>query len=281
MPPGRGGAFTARKVVVSGGVLGTSRLLMECKARGALSRLSDELGRYVRTNSEALLGITSHSHDDLWQGTAIQAEVHTDDRTRMELVRFQKGADVVLMLGTVLTDDAPGIPRPVRWLGNVARHPWQAVKASYPFGKAARSQVLLVMQTIDNYTRLLQTRKAYWPFRRILTSRPPAGHSRIPSYIPVANEVARELARELDAVAQSTLIEVLMNRSVTAHILGGCAVAPSPGEGVLDASFEVFGHPGLYVMDGSAIGANLGANPSLTIAALAEYACDRMPPAGA
>jgi cholesterol oxidase len=276
----RRGAFTAHKVIVSGGVLGTAKLLMESRLRGALPHISEQLGAYVRTNSEALLGITSRSHDDLWQGIAIQAEVHMDDRTRMEVVRFQKGADVVLMLGTILTDDAPGLPRPVRWLGNVVRHPWEALKTANPIGKAARSQVLLVMQTIDNHTRLLETRKAYWPFRRILTSRPPAGQVRIPSYIPVANQVARELAEELDAVPQSTVIEVLMNRSVTAHILGGCAIAPSPDEGVIDARFEVFGHPGLYVMDGSVIGANLGANPSLTITALAEYACDRMPPAG-
>jgi cholesterol oxidase len=107
---------------------------------------------------------------------------------------------------------------------------------------------------------------------------PPHGQERIPSYIPIANEVARELGVELDAVPQSSLNEVLLDQSTTAHILGGCAIAGSPEEGVIDLDFQAFGHPGLYVMDATVIGANLGANPSLTITALAEYACSRFPP---
>lgn len=276
----RRGAFTARQVVLAAGVLGTSKLLMDSRARGTLAHLSPRLGEYVRTNSEALLGITSRSRDDLWRGLAIQAEVHVDERTRMELVRFPKGSDVVLALGTLLTDDGGGVPRWLRWAGQVLRHPLQAARTAWPVGKAARSQVLLVMQSVDNHTTLRQTRKLYWPFRRILASRPPAGQGRVPSYIPIANEVARELGQELDAVPQSTLVEVLLNRSVTAHILGGCAIAGNRDEGVIDASFQVFGYPGLYVMDGSVIGANLGANPSLTITALAEYACAKLPAVG-
>jgi cholesterol oxidase len=116
-----------------------------------------------------------------------------------------------------------------------------------------------------------------WPFRPSLASVPPRDQHRIPSYIPIANEVARELGAELDAVPQSTLNEVLLDQSTTAHILGGCAIAGSPDEGVIDLDFQVFGHPGLYVMDATVIGANLGANPSLTITALAEYACSRFP----
>ena len=276
----RRGAFTARQVVLAGGVLGTSKLLMDCRMQGALEHLSPRLGEYVRTNSEALLGITSRTNDNLWQGLAIQAEVHVDERTRMELVRFPKGSDVVLALGTLLTDGGGGVPRWLRWGGRVLSHPIQALRTAWPVGKAARSQVLLVMQTIDNHTTLRQARKLYWPFRRILASRPPAGQGRVPSLIPIANQVARELGEELNAVPQSTLVEVLLNRSVTAHILGGCAIAGSRDEGVIDASFQVFGYPGLYVMDGSVIGANLGANPSLTITALAEYACARIPRAG-
>jgi cholesterol oxidase len=108
-------------------------------------------------------------------------------------------------------------------------------------------------------------------------SDPPRGQERIPSYIPIANEVARELGVELDAVPQSSLNEVLLDQSTTAHILGGCAIAGTPEQGVIDLDFQVFGHPGLYVMDATVIGANLGANPSLTITALAEYACSRFP----
>jgi cholesterol oxidase len=274
------GAWTARKVVVSGGVLGTTSLLLDCKRKGALPRLSDQLGNYVRTNSEALLGITSRDNTELWKGVAIQAEVHVDERTRMEMVHFQKGSDVLLLLGTALTDGGNGAPRQLKWLRNLFRHPLLGLRAHTPWGKAERSNVLLVMQTNDNHTRLLQRRQVYWPFRPTLSSKPPAGQKRIPSYIPIANEVARELGKELDAIPQSTINEVLLDQSTTAHILGGCAIAGRPEEGVIDSRFEVFGYPGLYVMDASVIGANLGANPSLTITALAEYACAKFPPAG-
>jgi len=275
------GAFTARRVVVAAGVLGTCRLLMDSRRAGALPRVSHQLGNYMRTNSEALLGVTARRAKDLWEGLAIQAEVHVDDHTRMEMVRFNKGSDVMLLLGTMLADGGGRWPRALRWLGAMLAHPADALRVSRPWGKAERSQVLLVMQTLDNYTRLVQRRRLAWPFRRSLTSHRPGDQDAIPSYIPIANAVAREVAAELDAVPQSALNEVLLDTPTTAHILGGCAVAGGPDEGVIDARFEVFGHPGLYVMDGSVIGANLGANPSLTITALAEYACARMPAAGA
>jgi cholesterol oxidase len=46
---------------------------------------------------------------------------------------------------------------------------------------------------------------------------------------------------------------------------------------VIDSQHRVFGYRGLYVIDGSAVGANLGVNPSLTIVALAERACASIP----
>ncbi len=274
------GVVTARYVVVAGGVLGSVPLLADSRDAGALHDLSPRLGDTVRTNSEALLGLTSRSRTDLWQGTAIQAEVRLDAHTRMELVRFRKGSDVMMLLGTLLTDGGGRVPRQLRWLGNMVRHPLRALAVARPWGKAERSQVLLVMQTVESRMAIGPRRRFYWPFRPTLGSVPKAGERRVPSYIPVANEVARELGEELDAIPQSTLNEVILDQSTTAHILGGCAMAASPDRGVVGPDLQVFGHPGLYVMDGSVIGANLGANPSLTITALAELACSRVPPAG-
>jgi cholesterol oxidase len=59
---------------------------------------------------------------------------------------------------------------------------------------------------------------------------------------------------------------------LTAHFIGGCAIGDSPETGVIDPYQRMFGHPGLHVVDGSAISANLGVNPSLTITAQAERA---------
>jgi cholesterol oxidase len=274
------GTLSARKVVLAAGVMGSVPLLMKSKEAGALPHLSEQLGNVVRTNSEALLGITAPGRKDLCQGIAITSKIEMDEVTHMEPVRFPKGSDVVLLLATLLTDGGPGVPRQLRWIGQMLRHPIKALKVHKPWGKAESGMVLLVMQTVDNHTRLIRKRQLLWPFTRTLTSQPDPGQPGIPSYIPIANQVARELADELSGIPCSTLNEVLLDTSTTAHILGGCAIAGSPEQGVIDSQGRVFGYEGMYVMDGSMIGANLGVNPSLTITALAEHVCSRIPPAG-
>ncbi len=273
-------SLTAERVVVSAGVIGTSSLLTSCRDRGALPAISRQLGNWVRTNSEALLGITARA-PGLNEGIAITSKIEADEHTHMEPVRFPSGSDVMLLLGTLLTDGGPGVPRQLRWLGNVLRHPIRALRVARPWGKASRSMVLLVMQTEAGHTRITRERRWYWPFSPTITSRTNPGEPRIPSYIPQANKVARELGRELDAVPQSSLNEVLLDTSTTAHILGGCAMADGPDHGVISSRGEVFGYEGLYVMDGSVVAANLGVNPSLTITALAEFMCSKVPPRGA
>ena len=67
---------------------------------------------------------------------------------------------------------------------------------------------------------------------------------------------------------------------MTAHFLGGCAIGTGPEDGVIDPYHRVFGCPGLHVVDGSAISANLGVNPSLTITAQAERALSMWPNRG-
>ena len=70
------------------------------------------------------------------------------------------------------------------------------------------------------------------------------------------------------------------NRPLTAHFIGGCAIGDSPETGVVDPYQRVYGYPGLHVVDGSAISANLGVNPSLTITAQAERAMAYWPNKG-
>jgi cholesterol oxidase len=274
------GTLTAHRVVFAGGVLGTVPLLMTCKEQGALPHLSNMLGNVVRTNSEALLGINSKSRKDLCEGIAIAAKVEIDEVTHFECVRFPKGSDVMLLLGTPLTDGGGKIPRQLRWLGNIFRHPIDFLRIIKPWGKAETGTVVMAMQTADNHTRLVRKRRLLWPFTRTLTTQPDPDQPGIPSYIPVANEIAREVAAELDGIPQSTLNEVLLDTSTTAHILGGCGIGRDAEHGVIDSSGRVFGYEGLYVMDGSMIGANLGVNPSLTITALAEHVCSRIPAKG-
>jgi cholesterol oxidase len=264
-------------VVFAAGAFGSVDLLMRCRESGSLPKLSSRLGDYVRTNSEALLGVRSRRNDiDFSRGIAISAGAYVDDKTHVEVVRYPKGSDAMAPLGTVLTGDGPPWPRWTRWLGNVARHPVQFARTAWPFGWARRTAILLVMQPVDSHIRLRLRRRWYWPFgHKLDTDR--AGEKRIPVYIPIANDIARRMAAKMDGIPQSGIIEVLGNKATTAHLLGGCPIGLGPDDGVIDPQCRVFGYPGLYVVDGSMIPANLGVNPSLTITAMAELAMSEVP----
>lgn len=272
----------AERVVLAAGVLGTVRLLLSCKQRRRLPNLSPRLGDFVRTNSETLLGVRTRRRElDFSKGIAIAAGAYVDDRTHVEVVRYNEGSDAMGLLGTILTDGGGPWPRWLRWIATMLRHPLDAVRAMVPFGWAKKTAVLLVMQPVSNFLRLGLRRRWWSPWRwRLVSDR--GTDSPVPNYFPLAHEIARRMAAQVDGVPESSIPEVLFNVSSTAHILGGCPIGVDPEDGVVDTQFRVFGHPGLMVVDGSVVPANLGVNPSLTITALAEYAMSLLPakPAG-
>ena len=270
--------YTARAVVFSGGVMGTVPLLMNCKRKGWLPNLSGRIGDYVRTNSEALLGVTARDRNvDYSDHIAINSGIYPDDHTHIEVVRYPKGSDAMSALTTLLVDGGSGTPRALRFAREAARHPMAFVRSLWPVGWAARTAILLVMQTAENHLRLgFQPR--WWGLGRPgLNSEIAPGTARIPTFIPIANEVARRLAEKMNGQPQSCWTEVLFDIPVTAHILGGAVMGESPNQGVTDFSGRVFGYPNLYVADGSVVPANLGVNPALTITALAEYILSKIP----
>jgi cholesterol oxidase len=262
-------SFTADQVVFAAGALGSTKLLLKLVDEGRLPELSPRVGDVVRTNSEALLGATAHSADvDYSQGVAITSSFHPEPRTHIEPVRYSKGSNVMGLLATVLTDGGGRIPRQVRFLGNVVRHPVQFLRSLSVRRWSERSVILLVMQSYDNSLRVF--RQKGWLGTRI-TSVPTSGKPH-PSYIPVANEAARVAARVMRGQPGSSLNEVLLDVPTTAHILGGACIGASPDTGVVDPYHRVYGYDGLHLIDGAAIGANLGVNPALTITAMAERA---------
>lgn len=260
-------------VVFSAGTLGTVKLLLECKARGSLPGLSDQVGNWVRTNSEALLGATARDDAvDYSQGIAITSGAWPDENTHVEVVRYGQGQDFMALMATYLTGGGPPWPRWLRWLGNMARHPLRFARAHWPFGWARRTAILLVMQPVSNFMRLRLRRGLLG--RRLGSE---AGGERPPTYIPLANRLASRMAEKMRGTPGSVLLEVLFGISTTAHILGGATMGRTPAEGVCDERGRVFGHENLWVADGSLVPANLGVNPSLTIAALAEHVMSHVP----
>jgi cholesterol oxidase len=269
--------FRAGGVVLAAGALGTTKLLLRCRAKGSLPRLSGQIGNFVRTNSEQLVGATARNDRvDFSEGIAITSGVDADEHTHMEIVRYGKGQDFMGTMTTFLTPDLPPRPRWRVWLGTLLRHPLRHLRLMSARNWAARTAIVLVMQPIESFMRLTLGRKLGF---EALKSEIAEG-SRPPSFIPLGNRVAERLADRIEGIPGSLLLEVLGNRSSTAHILGGAVIASSPAEGVCDARGRVFGYEGLYVVDGAAVPVNLGVNPALTITALAEHAMAGVPAKG-
>ncbi|MBZ5609201.1 MAG: GMC family oxidoreductase [Acidobacteriia bacterium] len=278
--PGTARRFTCRGVVFAGSALGSMDLLLRLKENGSLPALSDQLGNRVRTNAESLIGVRVPGiREDLSKGVAIGSGIYLDDYTHIEATRYPKGSDAMALLGTLLTGGRPGWTRILLWLKNVAgallRHPLATLRCLQPFGWARESLILLCMQTLDGHIDMRLARPWYWPFRKVLVSR----GRRIPTFIPQANEFARNTAAMLGGTPMSMITEILFDIPGTAHILGGCPMAGSAAEGVVDHRNRVFGYQNMYVCDGSVLAANLGVNPSLTICAVTERAMSYLPAA--
>jgi cholesterol oxidase len=259
--------FRAEQVVLAAGVLGTLRLLLRSGLGGP------NVGTLVRSNSEVIVGAAARDRRvDYSAGIAIGSSFAPAPDTRIEPVRYGRGSSFMGLFSTALVDGGGRVPRPLRWLGLAARHPLAFVRAHRLRGWAERTVLLLVMQSRDNSLRLRLD-------RRRLRSGPGHGEP-APSWLPVANEAARLAAEAMGGLPGSGLNEVLLGRPFTAHILGGAPISAAPGGGVLDPWQRVWTEPGLHVVDGAAVCANLGANPSLTIAALAERALSFWPRKG-
>jgi cholesterol oxidase len=272
--------FTCRGVVFAASSLGTMELLFALKSKGSLSRLSRQLGRHVRTNSESLIGVRTPGYrEDLSKGVAIGSGIYIDEHTHIEAVRYPEGSDAMSVWTTILTGGRPGRQRIALWLKNVVfsmlRHPLRTFRLFQPFGWARETVILLCMQALDAHIDMVWERPWFWPFRKFLVSR----GRKVPTYIPRANEFAEKFAQISGGTAMSMLPEILFDIPGTAHCLGGCIIAESADHGVVDSRHRVFGYKNMYICDGSVVAANLGVNPSLTITALAERAMTYIQPA--
>ncbi|WP_027341736.1 FAD-dependent oxidoreductase [Hamadaea tsunoensis] len=258
------GVIEADQVVFAAGALGTQRLLHAARHRGDLPDLSPAVGRLTRTNSEALLGASVSNRDrkaDFSEGVAITSSFHPDGSTHIEPVRYGKGSNVMGLLQSMLVDGGPR--RRTRWLLQMLRNPLLTARMIVVRRWSERTIIALVMQSLDNSLATV------WNGRSLRAAH---GHGEPnPTWIPAGNEAVRLLADEIGGIPGGSIPEAF-NMPMTAHILGGATIGATADDGVVDAYHRVFGHEGLHVVDGAAVTANLGVNPSLTITAQAERA---------
>jgi cholesterol oxidase len=268
--------YRAPLVVLAAGTWGTQRLLHEMRDTGVLPRLSPRLGHLTRTNSESILGARSLRPDaDFTRGVAITSSFHPDPVTHVEPVRYGKGSNAMGLLQAPMTDGTRRTPRVLQLLAFALRHPVQFLRVVSVRRWSERSIIVLVMQSLDNSLRVFRRRGLFGP--RLSSTQ---GHGAPnPTTIPVGNRVTQRLARLVDGIPAGSWGEVF-DVPLTAHFLGGCPIGESAETGVVDPYHRVHGHEGLYVVDGAAVTANLGVNPSLTITAQAERAMALVPNKG-
>lgn len=253
--------FTTEQVVFAGAALGTQQLLHRMRDRGVLPRLSPRLGELTRSNSEAILAVVSRSRRDFAAGVAITSSIHPEADTHIEVCHYGKGQNALFPLSAPVVDG--GAFRFLRFLLAAVRHPLVFLRSFNARHASERSVILLVMQSLDNsLTSFLRRGK--------LTTEQGTGEPN-PTWIPLAHEVGRRFATKIDGDTHGLYTDVL-DIPATAHYIGGCVIGDRPETGVVDPYQRVYGHPGLHIADGSAVTANLGVNPSLTITAQAERA---------
>ncbi|TRW79883.1 GMC family oxidoreductase [Mycolicibacterium sp. 018/SC-01/001] len=275
--------FTANHVIVAAGTYGTQRLLFKMRDTGRLPKLSARLGMLTRTNSESIVGAGRLRVSDdlnLTHGVAITSSIHPTSDTHVEPCRYGKGSNAMGLLQTLMTDgDGPegtDVPRWKQLVRTAREDPKGTLRLLNPRRWSERTMIALVMQNLDNSITTF-TKRTRFGFHRYLSKQ---GHGEPnPSWIPVGNEVTRRIAKKIDGVAGGTWGE-LFNIPLTAHFLGGAVIGDSPEHGVIDAYHRVWNYPTLSVVDGAAISANLGVNPSLSITAQAERAASLWPNKG-
>ncbi len=276
---GRRQTLTADRVIFSGGVMGTMPLLLKMQADpNGLPALSERLGESVRTNSEALIGVvTVDPKANFTKGVAITSILHTDEHSHIEPVRYGEGSGFFRLLAL------PHAPAPTlagRIAGTVrgfVSQPSKWLRALTARDFSRQSQVLLYMRTLDGTISLRRGRDLWTGFRDGVTSHLDDPQTAPQAFMPEATDLAERFAQKVNGVTMTLMSETILGVPSTAHILGGACMGGGASDGVIDNLHRVFGYDGLYVIDGSAVSANPGVNPSLTITALAERAMQHIP----
>ncbi|MEZ0049427.1 cholesterol oxidase [Mycobacterium sp. MAA66] len=265
-----------RGVVISAGPLGSNRLLQRTKLAGSLPLVSDRLGYLVRTNSESIVAVTAPDDErDFSAAIALTSSIHPSPDTHIEPVTYGRNADTQSLIFTLATEAGRRGTRPIYFLLNAIRHPRKFLRSTRVRRWSRRTVILAVMQTLDNSIRI----KVRWRLPGgfpVLTTEQDPNHPNQDS-VPAAYAAANWLAERIGGTVQAAATEAIFSIPTTAHLLGGAVIGESAAAGVINAKHEVFGYQNLLVCDGSAIPANVGVNPSLTITAMTERAMSFIP----
>ena len=260
------GTVEAAEVFLGAGSLGSTELLLRCRdEHGTLTNLSAPLGEGWSANGDFLTPTIYADHEiSPTRGPTISARISFLDGAKGERFFVQDGGFPDL-LGNYLenvTGRSALFGRVIDYIGESIREqirdrdpvscimPWFGQAQDAPDGKLRLDRSLFSGK-----------------FELDLDWDPEASIPAVQALV----DMHKELSAATGGVPLVSPAWTLLHYLVTPHPLGGCRMASSPQEGVVDHRGEVFGHPGLYVVDGAVFPRPVGLNPSRSIAAIAEY----------
>jgi cholesterol oxidase len=271
--------YRGRNLILAAGAMGTLDLLFRSREiTKTLPNLSPTLGNQVRTNSEAITGVSAYKKSsDYSHGVAISSIFQADEITRIEAVRYPPKSGLIRLLAWPLIDsDRPTFQRFLQLLGRLISRPRDLFASLFQPKWPERTTILLIMQTEDNMVNVRLGRNAWTFFRPGLIFE--KGHQEtIPTKIEIGHFATNRLAELKHGAPVGSVAETVLGMPTTAHMMGGCPIGRTAEDGVIGMDFQVHNYPGLYVIDISVMPANPGINPSLTVTALAEYALSKIP----
>jgi cholesterol oxidase len=259
----------ANGVIFAGGVLGSVRLMLNMKQK-YLPNLSELVGKNIRTNNESLVLVCSKDkNNDFSQGVAIGSIFPVDENSHLEPVRYGSGSGFWKLLGVPLVHGRYAIWRILKLVGLLFSSPIGYLRVYFSKNFAKQSVILLFMQHLDS---TINFKKGIFNLKSKMTEGPAPT-----AFMPISKKLADKTAEIIKGKSMVLITEALTGIPTTAHILGGAVIGESPETGVIDIKQKVFGYQNMYVCDGSAISANPGVNPALTITAMTERAMSFIP----
>jgi len=269
--------FKAKQVIVAAGTLGTNQLLLNCKnISQTLPRISDRLGQSFSGNGDMLFAGTHYQNRtvDPGRGPSITSGIS-----------FRHPNNQYIFIEDL------GYPDPFIWYFNnviptkgrfkkllslalnyigEARGTGMDFKLEELLNDGYLSNFLpyLGMGTDAADGTLTLNRKGKIRLNWTQKNSLPLFRNMIQHMKDISTASGGKFVNSF--LWKSPVFKIPMQRTLTAHPLGGCAMSDSPLKGVTNDRGEVWGYKGLFVADGALMSAAVGVNPSATISAVAE-----------
>ena len=265
------GSLTAQRVIVAAGSIGSTELLLRCRdEHGTLPDLSPRLGKGWAFNGDFVTPAfyqgrkVSPSH-----GPTISSAIDLLDGVYKKQALFIEDGGVPNLAADFIRERLKMLP------GGKLKQLWAGLGGHADVQDPLSNMMPWFGQAVDAADgELYLGRLWYAPWRRTLKLN--WDYRASEDTVNAMVEVHKMLTAATGGTAFVPPTWTLANNLITPHPLGGCNMADSIEQGVVDGHGQVFGHPDLYVMDGATLPRAIGLNPSRTIAALAERGVERI-----